>query len=105
MPAAAAWSVPATLATHFQQRASRRRNGGSGGGGTPMLRTAFTAARSRLLGRAAAFAASMLQPHAGARDASKVTAAATARAARAEAAPVGDGASDAKVGWARSSED
>ena len=104
MSAVAVWSAPATLATHSQQqRGGRRQSGGSGGGGTPMLRAALSSARGRLLSRAAAFSASMLQPHAGARDASKVTAAAAARAARAEAAPVGDAASDAKVGGAAGS--
>lgn len=56
------------------------------------------AARSSLLGRVAAFSSSLLQPHAGARDASKLAVAAQARAARAEAAPVGVAATDAKVG-------
>ena len=93
-------SVAANLAT--PQRAGRQRSsggGGSGGGsGAPMLRAAFLSARSRLLGRATAFSSSLLQPHAGARDASKVTAAAAARAARAEVAEVGgDAPTDAKV--------
>ncbi len=91
-------SAAANLAT--PQRAGGRRSGGggSGGGAPPMLRVAFLSARSRLLGRAPAFSSSLLQPQAGARDVSKVTAAAAARAARAEAAAaVGDSSSDAKV--------
>lgn len=98
MSAVAATSAAANLAT--PQRAGGRRSsgGGSGSSGAPMLRAAFLSARTRLLGRATAFSSSLLQPHAGVRDASKVTAAAAARAARTDAAAaLGDASSDAKV--------
>jgi hypothetical protein len=55
----------------------------------------LAAARSRLLGRAAAFSASLMQPHASGREVSKMAAAAQARAAAREAAA--DPATEAKA--------
>lgn len=71
---------------------------GSGGSGRTMLRALCLRSSSRLLGRAAAFSSSLLTPHASVREASTRTAVAVAaRAARTEAAPVGDAAGEAKV--------
>jgi recombination protein RecA len=97
MSAVAVSSAATNLATPKRAGAVSG-GGGSSGSGAPMLRAAFLSTRTRLLGRATAFSSSLLVPHAGARDASKVTAAAAARAARAEAAAaVGDASSDAKA--------
>lgn len=75
-----------------------RSSGGSGGTGGTMLRALAMRSSSRLLGRAAAFSSSLVAPHAGVREASSRTAAAVAaRAARTEAAPMGDAATEAKV--------
>lgn len=78
--------------SHRTQRSGCTSGGGADGGGMRAL------VCSRLLGRAAAFSSSLLQPGAGAREAtSKVAVAAQARASRSEAVPVGDAATDAKV--------
>lgn len=87
MSLAVARSVAPALLSEPHQRVSsiQRRSG------TAML----AAARSRLLGRAAAFSASLVQPQASVREVSKMAAAAQARAAAREASA--DPATEAKA--------